>query len=132
MDMLLEVVTVPVTDIDKSKEFYENRLGFKVDFDAQMDNSIRFVQLTPPGSSCSIHFTTDSSVMKPGALKNVMLVVDDAKAAKATLEAKGAELSDIEEFDWGKHVYFTDPDGNSWIIQESYARNKRKAKAQKQ
>lgn len=126
MDMLLEVVTIPVSDIDKAKDFYTNKVGFKEDFDMQVSESVRFVQLTPSGSKCSIHFTTDSSMMKPGAVKSVMLVVDDAEAAKTELEAKGVKLSDVEKFDWGKHVYFSDPDGNSWTLQESYARNKKR------
>jgi catechol 2,3-dioxygenase-like lactoylglutathione lyase family enzyme len=127
MNMLLEVVTMPVSDIDKAKDFYANKLGFAVDFDMRVSEAVRFVQLTPPGSSCSIHFMTDSSVMKPGVVKSVILVVDNAEDAKAELEAKGVSLSDVEQFDWGKHVYFSDPDGNSWTLQESYARAKRQA-----
>lgn len=127
MDMLLEVVTVPVSDIDKAKDFYTNKVGFKVDFDMQVSESVRFVQLTPPGSNCSIHFTTDVSVMKPGVVKSVILVVDNAEDAKTELEARGVGLSDVEQFDWGKHIHFSDPDGNSWTLQESYARNKRQA-----
>lgn len=130
MDMTLEVVTVPVTDIDRAKDFYVNKLGFHADMDLQVSASMRFVQLTPPGSNCSIHFTVDTSAMQPGSLKGVFLVVDSAAAAKAELEANGVTLSDIDKQPWGEHVYFSDPDGNSWILQESYTRNKLKAEQQ--
>jgi catechol 2,3-dioxygenase-like lactoylglutathione lyase family enzyme len=129
MDMPLEVVTVPVRDKEQAKDFYANKLGFNVDMDVQVDETVRFVQLTPPGSSCSIHLGQGPSVMDPGTLKGLILVVDDAAAAKAALEEKGVRLSDIEEQPWGRHVYFSDPDGNSWTLQESFARNKRKAAA---
>ena len=130
MDMLLEVVTMPVSDIDRAKDFYTNKVGFKAEFDVRVSESVRFVQLTPPGSKCSIHFTTDSSVMKPGVVKSVILVVNNAEDAKAELEAKGVTLGEVETFNWGKHVQFSDPDGNSWILQESYAHNKRQAEEQ--
>ena len=129
MDMALEVVTVPVRDMDAAKDFYANKLGFTVDMDVQMSEAVRFVQLTPPGSGCSIHLGQDASAMTPGSLKGLILVVDDAAAAKTELEKHGAVLSDIEEQPWGRHVYFTDPDGNSWTVQESYARNQRRSAA---
>lgn len=129
MDMTLEVVPVPVRDTDKAKDFYAGKLGFTVDMDVQMNEKVRFVQLTPPGSGCSIHIGPGTSVMEPGTVKGLILVVDDAKAAKAALEEKGVSLSDIEEQPWGRHVYFSDPDGNSWTLQESFARNQKKAAA---
>ena len=129
MDMALEVVPVPVRDTDRAKDFYANRLGFNVDMDIQVDDNVRFVQLTPPGSSCSIHIGPGTSTMEPGVVKGLILVVDDAAAAKAALEAKGVAMSDVEEQPWGRHVYFSDPDGNSWTIQESFARNARRAQA---
>jgi catechol 2,3-dioxygenase-like lactoylglutathione lyase family enzyme len=129
MEMALEVVTVPVRDTDRAKDFYANKLGFNVDMDVQVDEAVRFVQLTPPGSNCSIHLGQGTSVMDPGTLKGLILVVDDARAAKAALEEKGVGLSDVEEQPWGRHVYFSDPDGNSWTLQESFARNQRKAAA---
>jgi catechol 2,3-dioxygenase-like lactoylglutathione lyase family enzyme len=129
MDMALEAVPVPVRDTDKAKDFYANKLGFHVDIDTQLNDTVRFVQLTPPGSQCSIHIGIGISVMEPGSLKGLILVVDDAAAAKAALEENGVTLSDIEEQPWGRHVYFSDPDGNSWTIQESFARNQRKAAA---
>ena len=127
MDMTLEVVPVPVRDTDRAKDFYANKLGFNVDMDVQMNDAVRFVQLTPPGSNCSIHIGPGTSSMDPGSLKGLILVVDDAAAARAALEEKGVKLSDIEEQSWGRHVYFSDPDGNSWTLQQSYARNRRKA-----
>jgi catechol 2,3-dioxygenase-like lactoylglutathione lyase family enzyme len=127
MNMTLEVVPVPVSDTERAKDFYANTLGFHVDVGVQLSPALRFVQLTPPGSNCSIHIGEGTSTMQPGSLKGLILVVDNAEAAKAELERKGLQLSDIEEQSWGRHVYFSDPDGNSWTLQESYARNKRKA-----
>jgi catechol 2,3-dioxygenase-like lactoylglutathione lyase family enzyme len=129
MNLLLEVVPVPVRDTDKAKEFYANVLGFIVDMDVQVSDSVRFVQLTPPGSQCSIHIGEGTSVMEPGSLKGLILVVDSASAAKATLDEKGVKSSEIEEQPWGRHAYFSDPDGNSWTLQESFARNQRRAAA---
>lgn len=129
MDMALEVVPVPVRDTDNAKDFYANKLGFTVDMDIQLSDAVRFVQLTPPGSQCSIHIGPGTSVMDPGSVKGLILVVDDAVATKAALEEKGVDLSEIEEQPWGRHVYFSDPDGNSWTVQESFARNQRKAAA---
>jgi catechol 2,3-dioxygenase-like lactoylglutathione lyase family enzyme len=127
MDMGLEVVTVPVRDTDAAKDFYANKLGWNVDMDVQVSEAVRFVQLTPPGSNCSIHLGSGASAMEPGSLKGLILVVDDAAAAKAALEERGVELSDVEEQPWGRHVYFSDPDGNAWTLQEGFARNQRRA-----
>jgi catechol 2,3-dioxygenase-like lactoylglutathione lyase family enzyme len=127
MNMTLEVVTVPVSETERAKDFYANTLGFQVDIDVQLSPTLRFVQLTPPGSNCSIHIGDGMSPMQPGSLKGLILVVDNAEAAKAELERNGLQLSDIEEQSWGRQVYFSDPDGNSWTLQESYARNKQKA-----
>ena len=127
MNMTLEVVPVPVSDTDRAKDFYANLLGFNVDMDIQVNPSLRFVQLTPPGSNCSIHIGEGTSTMQPGSLRGLILVVDNAEAARAELEKNGVQVSDLEEQPWGRHVYFSDPDGNSWTLQESYARNQRKA-----
>jgi catechol 2,3-dioxygenase-like lactoylglutathione lyase family enzyme len=124
MDMLLEVVVVPVSDIDKAKEYYADNLGFKVDMDVNMEDK-RLVQLTPAGSSCSIHIGQNITDMTPGSVKGLILVVKDAAAAKKELDDKGVETGEIEEFPWGKHVNLTDPDGNTLTIQESFARNKK-------
>ena len=128
MNMTLEVVPVPVRDADRAKDFYANKLDFNVEMDVQLNEAVRFVQLTPPGSSCSIHLGPGTSVMEPGTVKGLILCVDDVAAARAVLEEKGVELSDIEEQPWGRHVYFSDPDGNTWTLQESFARNERRAR----
>ena len=129
MNMTLEVVPVPVSDTDRAIEFYK-KVGFHVDMDQRISDQLRFVQLTPPGSKCSIHIGEGTSVMSPGSVKGLILVVDSAKAAKAEMEKRGIKTSDIEEQSWGKHLYFSDPDGNSWTLQESYARNKAKQSAE--
>jgi len=121
MNMTLEVVPVPVSDTDRAIEFYK-KLGFIVDMDQRISDDVRFVQLTPPGSHCSIHIGEGTSTMAPGSVKGLILMVDTAEAAKAELEKRGVKTSDIDELPWGKHVYFSDPDGNSWTLQESYAR----------
>jgi catechol 2,3-dioxygenase-like lactoylglutathione lyase family enzyme len=127
MNMTLEVIPVPVTATDTAIEFYEGKLGWNKDMDVQVSDEVRFVQLTPQGSNCSIHIGEGTSVMKPGTLKGMILVVDSAEAAKRELESKGVKCSDVEPQNWGKHVYFDDPDGNSWTLQESFARNTRNA-----
>lgn len=123
MNMTLEVVPVPVSDTDRAIAFY-TKAGFNLDMDQRVSDELRFVQLTPPGSGCSIHIGEGMSALKPGTLKGLILVVESAEAAKAELDRSGIETSDIEPQPWGKHVYFTDPDGNSWTLQESYARNR--------
>ena len=132
MDMLLEVVFVPVSDVGKSKDFYEKRVGFKADFqfgeNGRADGPPQLVQLTPPGSNCSIHIGKGIVDMKPGTIKSLILVVDSAQAAKKELESRDVEVGDIQELPWGKQADFADPDGNSWTLQESYARNKQKEK----
>lgn len=128
MDMTLEVVPVPVSDTDRAIDFYK-QVGFTVDMDQRLSDSLRFVQLTPPGSSCSIHLGEGTSTMSPGTVKGLILVVDSADAAKVELDKRGVECSDVEPQPWGKHVYFSDPDGNSWTVQESYARNQRRNSA---
>lgn len=127
MNMTLEVIPVPVEDTDVAKDFYANKLGFTVDMDVQMSDTVRFVQLTPPGSACSIHISPRAPGMEPGTVKGLILCVDDAAAARAALAGNGVELSDIEEQPWGRHVYLSDPDGNTWTLQESFARNERRA-----
>lgn len=125
MDMTLEVVPVPVSDTDRAIEFYK-QVGFNVDMDQRISDELRFVQLTPPGSGCSIHIGEGMSNLPPGTIKGLILVVDSADEAKADLNKRGIETSDVEPQPWGKHVYFSDPDGNSWTLQESYARNQKK------
>jgi len=110
MNMTLEVIPVPVSDTDRAIAFYK-KVGFNVDMDQRMSDELRFVQLTPPGSGCSIHIGEGMSTLDPGTVKGLILVVDSAEAAKAELDKRGVETSDIEPQPWGKHVYFTDAAG---------------------
>ena len=116
--MKLEVVFVPVTDVDRAKAFYVEKLGFSADHDQRVNEKLRFVQLTPEGSACSIAIGEGLTDMVPGTLKDVMMVIDNAQEAHNALKAKGVEVSDIETQAWGKFIYFSDPDGNSWTLQE--------------
>jgi catechol 2,3-dioxygenase-like lactoylglutathione lyase family enzyme len=118
MDMRLEVVQVPVSDVDRAKAFYE-QLGFNPDHDHQVSDEVRFVQLTPPGSACSIVIGTGlGAPMTPGAIQGLMMVIDDADAARAELNSRGIETSDVQEMPWGRFVFFNDPDGNGWSLQQ--------------
>lgn len=117
MDLKLELVTVPVTDVDRAKEFYE-RVGFNADHDQSPTDDIRFVQLTPPGSGCSIAIGRGLTGMAPGSLDNLQLVVGDADAVLAQLRDRGVECEGVDEQPWGRFVYFADPDGNRWAIQQ--------------
>jgi len=123
MSMSLEAVPVPVSDTDRAKAFYTDKLGFAVDVDGRMPDGARVVQLTPPGSHCSIHIGEITSPMVPGSVTGLILVVDDAHTTKMELEAKGLTLSQVEEHPWGRHVYLSDPDGNAWTLQELFRRN---------
>ncbi len=118
MEIRLEVVAVPVTDIDRAKAFYVDQVGFIADHDSVVSDEIRFVQLTPPGSACSIAFGKGITTMEPGSLQGVMCVIQDAEAARKDLASRGVEVSEVDEQQWGKFVYFSDPDGNSWAFQE--------------
>jgi catechol 2,3-dioxygenase-like lactoylglutathione lyase family enzyme len=117
MDMKLELVGVPVTDVDRAKEFYL-RVGFGLDHDHAVSHEIRFVQLTPPGSACSIALGKGITGMAPGSLDNLQVVVADADVAHDHLAARGVEVSDVDEQPWGRFVYFRDPDGNRWTLQQ--------------
>jgi catechol 2,3-dioxygenase-like lactoylglutathione lyase family enzyme len=117
VDFKLELVPVPVSDVDRAKDFY-TRIGFNADHDHQVSDEIRFVQLTPPGSACSIAIGTGLTTAQPGSVRGLQVVVADAAAAHAELSARGVEVSDIQEFPWGRFVFFSDPDGNGWAIQE--------------
>lgn len=119
MDWRLELVQVPVTDVDRAKAFYVDKVGFNADHDHQVDENMRFVQLTPPGSGCSIAIGTGLGLeMEPGSQKGLQLVVDDIDAAHAHLEQNGVEVSDVQDFPWGRFVFFSDPDGNAWSVQQ--------------
>jgi len=118
MDWKLELIGVPVTDVDRAKAFYSEQVGFTVDHDHTVSDDIRFVQITPPGSACSIAFGKGVSTMEPGTLQGLQVVVDDADAARAHLVGNGVDASDVEELPWGRFVYFSDPDGNGWALQQ--------------
>ena len=118
MDYRLELLCVPVTDVDRAKEFYVERIGFVSTTTSGCNDTLRFVQLTPPGSACSISIGEGLTTMTPGSLEGLQLVVADADAAHAELLARGAPVSEIEELPWGRFVYFNDPDGNAWNVQE--------------
>ena len=122
MDWKLELVAVPVSDIDRAKAFYVDQVGFVADHDQTVSEEIRFVQLTPPGSACSIAFGRGIVDSEPGSLKGLQLVVADAAAARAELMERGVEVSDVQHFPWGSFVYFSDPDGNAWSVQQLPAR----------
>jgi predicted enzyme related to lactoylglutathione lyase len=123
MDMKLEVVFVPVTDVDRAKAFYVNQVGFNADHDFQVNPELRFVQLTPPGSACSVAMGVGLTTMTPGSLKGVMMVVQDVKAVREQLISNGVEASEIDVQPWGSFVTFGDPDGNTWSLQELPPRN---------
>ena len=114
----LELVQVPVSDVDRAKAFYVDRVGFLAEHDHKVSEELRFVQLTPPGSACSIALTTGAHQMQPGSVAGLQLVVEDADAARAELVERGVEASEVEEFPWGRFVFFADPDGNGWAVQE--------------
>jgi predicted enzyme related to lactoylglutathione lyase len=118
MQMKLEVVHVPVSDVDRAKAFYTEQIGFNADHDHQVNDELRFVQLTPPGSACSIAIGTGLSQMKPGSIEGLMMVVADVQAARDELMQRGTEVSEIDVQPWGSFVYFSDPDGNSWVLQQ--------------
>jgi predicted enzyme related to lactoylglutathione lyase len=117
MDYKLELITVPVSDVDRAKAFYTS-IGFVADHDQRPSDEIRFVQLTPPGSACSIAIGTGLTEAAPGTAPNMQLVVDDADAARADLKAAGVEAGEVQEFPWGRFVFFADPDGNRWSVQQ--------------
>jgi predicted enzyme related to lactoylglutathione lyase len=117
IDMRLELIQVPVSDVDRAKDFYVNKVGFNDDHDHQVNDEIRFVQLTPPGSACSIALTTGAHAMEPGTIEGIQLVIDDADAARADLAERGVDVSEVQDFPWGRFVFFKDPDGNGWALQ---------------
>jgi catechol 2,3-dioxygenase-like lactoylglutathione lyase family enzyme len=118
VDWKLELVAVPVSDVDAAKAFYTEKAGFVADHDHRVSEEIRFVQLTPPGSACSIALGTGISDAAPGSVKGLQLVVTDIAAARAELAGRGVEVTDVQDFPWGRFVFFSDPDGNAWSVQE--------------
>jgi catechol 2,3-dioxygenase-like lactoylglutathione lyase family enzyme len=122
MDFKLELVSVPVSDVDRAKAFYVEQAGFNPDHDHQVSDELRFVQLTPPGSGCSIAIGSGISDTTPGSVQGLQLVVTDIEAARDELAGRGVEVGEIQEFPWGRFVFFSDPDGNGWAVQEVPAR----------
>ena len=119
MQMKLELVPVPVSDVDRAIAFYTDKIGFNLDHDHQVNEQLRFVQLTPPGSACSIAIGTGLTEMTPGSIKGLQMVVPDARAARDELVGRGAEVSEVDVQPWGSFVgYFSDPDGNTWALQQ--------------
>jgi predicted enzyme related to lactoylglutathione lyase len=118
MDWKLELVAVPVSDVDRAKAFYTEQAGFTADHDHRVSDEIRFVQLTPPGSACSIALGTGIVSSEPGSVQGLQLVVPDIEAARAELAGRGVDVSDVQTFPWGSFVFFSDPDGNGWSVQE--------------
>ena len=118
MDWKLELVAVPVSDVDRAKAFYTEKAGFNADQDHTVSEEIRFVQLTPPGSACSIAFGKGITDMPPGSVEGLQMVVADIEAARAELAERGVDVSEIQDFPWGRFVFFSDPDGNGWAVQQ--------------
>jgi catechol 2,3-dioxygenase-like lactoylglutathione lyase family enzyme len=118
MDWKLELVAIPVSDVDRAKAFYTDKAGFIADHDHSVGDGIRFVQLTPPGSACSIALGTGLVDAQPGSVQGMQLVVSDINAAHAELVDRGVEVGDVQEFPWGSFVFFKDPDGNGWAVQQ--------------
>ena len=118
MDLKLELVAVPVSDVDRAKAFYTDQAGFHADHDFTVSDDIRFVQLTPPGSACSIAIGTGLTDAAPGSLQGLQLVVTDIEAARKEFVGRGAEVSEVQDFPWGRFIFFADPDGNKWAVQQ--------------
>jgi predicted enzyme related to lactoylglutathione lyase len=117
MEFKLELIPVPVSDVDRAKAFYE-QAGFALDNDVTVKEGLRFIQLTPPGSACSVSIGEGITEMEPGSQQGLQLVVHDIEAARDELTDRGLEVSDIQDFPWGRFVFFSDPDGNGWAVQQ--------------
>ena len=118
MDLRLELIPVPVSDVERAKAFYSGPAGFALDNDVTVKEGLRFIQLTPPGSGCSISIGEGITEMEPGSLGGLQLVVEDIEAAREELSGRGVEVSEIQDFPWGRFVFFSDPDGNGWAVQQ--------------
>jgi predicted enzyme related to lactoylglutathione lyase len=118
MDLKLELVAIPVTDVDRAKDFYVDRVGFVADHDHQVNEGLRFVQLTPPGSACSIAIGDGVTDAEPGSVRGMQLVVADIDEAQNELSGRGVEVGEVQDFPWGRFLFFSDPDGNAWSVQE--------------
>jgi predicted enzyme related to lactoylglutathione lyase len=122
MEWKLELIGVPVSDVDRAKSFYTDKVGFNLDHDHRVSDELRFVQLTPPGSACSIALGEGAVQGEPGSIKGLQLVVTDIEAAHAELAARGVDVSEVQDFPWGLFVFFSDPDGNAWAVQQAQPR----------
>ena len=118
MDWKLELVAVPVTDVDRAKRFYAAQVGFNADHDHKISDDLRFVQLTPPGSACSIALGVGVTDAEPGSVTGLQMVVSDIEAAHDHLASRDVQVSDVQDFPWGRFVFFSDPDGNRWAVQQ--------------
>ncbi len=118
MDYKLELVAIPVSDADRAKAFYVDQAGFNADHDHRVNDELRFIQLTPPGSGCSITIGDGITEAEPGSVKGMQLVVEDIETAHAELSGRGVDVSDVQDLPWGRFVFFSDPDGNAWAVQE--------------
>jgi catechol 2,3-dioxygenase-like lactoylglutathione lyase family enzyme len=118
MDWRIELIMVPVTDVDRAKAFYVDQLGFNADFDQQVNDELRFVQCTPPGSAASIAFGTGISDMEPGSQRGIQVVVEDVRAVRKQLIDNGVEVTEVDDMSWGSFAFFKDPDGNAWTLQQ--------------
>jgi predicted enzyme related to lactoylglutathione lyase len=118
MDYKLELVAIPVSDADRAKAFYVDQAGFNADHDHRVNDDLRFIQLTPPGSGCSITIGDGITEAEPGSVKGMQLVVEDIETAHAELAGRGVDVSDVQDLPWGRFVFFSDPDGNAWAVQE--------------
>jgi catechol 2,3-dioxygenase-like lactoylglutathione lyase family enzyme len=118
MDWKIELIGIPVSDPDRAKDFYTQKAGFNADHDHVVSDDLRFIQLTPPGSACSIALGKGVIDTPPGSVQGVQMVVDDIHAARAELVERGMEIGEVQEFPWGKFIFFQDPDGNGWAVQE--------------
>jgi catechol 2,3-dioxygenase-like lactoylglutathione lyase family enzyme len=118
VEMRLELITVPVSDVDRAKAFYVDQVGFNPDHDHVVGDDLRFVQLTPPGSACSIAIGRGLTEVAPGSVQGLQVVVEDIEAAHDALAQSGVDVSDVQDFPWGRFVFFSDPDGNSWAVQQ--------------
>ena len=123
MDWKIELVAIPVSDVDRAKAFYTDKAGFIADHDHRVSDDIRFVQLTPPGSACSIVLGEGITDEPPGSVKGMQMVVSDINAARAELVERGVEVGEVQEFPWGSFLFFSDPDGNGWAVQQIPARD---------
>jgi predicted enzyme related to lactoylglutathione lyase len=123
MNWELQLVAIPVSDVDRAKDFYTEKVGFNADHDHRVSDEIRFVQLTPPGSACSIALGEGIVEAEPGSVKGMQLVVTDIDAAHSHLVERGVQVSDVQQFPWGSFVFFSDPDGNGWAVQQLPARD---------